>query len=286
MLARFRAPPRLVRDRLRLLELADQRVLLGAGLERRQRRRIEPVTQQRKVAFRRQRHDGKDVIVQRALAGEIQRDRNADRQRHGEDRDRQTRGQHARDRHHQEHDEQHEGARLLIAADRVDEDKGPRHAEEQIEQDEAQPPGAEIGGARRFFEKLPAGADDHEMDDQRAGGPHPGGERSGPQAGKKPDGDNQEQDHQRSRQAVLGELAQQFVVEDRPRAAGRGQPIAGFAHMLGGKAALGRGGDAGRSGLARFTGRAWHYHPRLAMMSVKGRRNSLRASLRPCPAAG
>ena len=40
--------------------------------------------------------------------------------------------------------------------------------------------------ARRFFEKLPAGADDHEMDDQRAAGPHPGGERSGPQAGKSP----------------------------------------------------------------------------------------------------
>ena len=54
-------------------------------------------------------------------------------------------------------------------------------------------------------------------------------------ADKKPDGDHEQQDHQRSRQPVLRELAQQFVVEDRPRAAGRGQPVARFAHVLGGK---------------------------------------------------
>ena len=58
-----------------LLEFADQRVLFGARLERGQRGRIEPVGEQREIALCRQRHDGKDVVVQRALQREIERDR-------------------------------------------------------------------------------------------------------------------------------------------------------------------------------------------------------------------
>ena len=71
------------------------------------------------------------------------------------------------------------------------------------------------------------------------------------------DGDDKQQDHQRAGQPVLRELAQQFVVEHRPRAAGRGQPVARFAHVLRGKPAFGRGrvGGARRSKLARFAGR-------------------------------
>jgi hypothetical protein len=54
------------------------------------------------------------------------------------------------------YDEQHEGAGLLVDADRMDEDEGPRHAEEQIEHDEAHAPGAQVGGgARRLVEKFP-----------------------------------------------------------------------------------------------------------------------------------
>ena len=36
--------------------------------------------------------------------------------------------------------------------------------------------------ARRLGEELPAGADDDEMDEQRAGGPHAADQRAGPQA--------------------------------------------------------------------------------------------------------
>ena len=75
----------------------------------------------------------------------------------------------------------------------MDQDEGPRHAEEQIEQDEAQPPRAQIRRTRRLVEKLPAGADDDEMDDERAGGPHARGHRSGPQARQQPDGDHEQQ---------------------------------------------------------------------------------------------
>ena len=42
----FGAPARLVGDRLRLFELADQRVLFGARLQRGERGRIEPMRQQ------------------------------------------------------------------------------------------------------------------------------------------------------------------------------------------------------------------------------------------------
>jgi hypothetical protein len=104
---------------------------------------------------------------------------------------------------------------------------------------EAQPPGAQIHGGGRLVEELAAGANDDEMDDERAAGPHPRGQRSRPQRGKKADGEHEQQNHQRSRQPVLRELAQQLVVEDRARAAGRRQPVARFPHVPCGKAALG-----------------------------------------------
>ena len=47
----FGAPARLVGNRLRLFELADQRVLLRARFERRQRRRVEPIGKQGEIAF-------------------------------------------------------------------------------------------------------------------------------------------------------------------------------------------------------------------------------------------
>ena len=40
-------------------------------------------------------------------------------------------------RHHEQHDEQHERAGLLVDAQRMDENEGRRYAEEQVEQDEA-----------------------------------------------------------------------------------------------------------------------------------------------------
>ena len=71
---------------------------------------------------------------------------------------------------------------LLVDADRVDQDEGPRHAEEQIEDDEAHPPRAQIGGAGGLLEEPAAVADDDEMDEQRAAGPHARSQRAGPQA--------------------------------------------------------------------------------------------------------
>ena len=238
----FRAPPRVVGYQFRLFELADQRVLLGARHQRRQARRIEPMGEQREIALSGNRHDAEDVVVQVALQREVQRD--GEGHRHGcrEHRDRQARRQHARDRDHQQHHEQHEGARALVLADRMDEVVHPGKAVEEIEDDEAQPPAFEILGCRRLGEELPALGDDDGVDHQHRRGPGAGYDRAGPDAGQEAHGADQQQDHERRRQAVLGELPQQFIVECDAGSGGRGQPLAGLPDALGGKPpALGQG---------------------------------------------
>ena len=252
-----------VGDRFRLLELADQRVLFGARFQRGERGRIKPVGEQREIAFGGQRHGGEDVIVQRSLGGEIDGDGEGDRQREREHRDRQARRQHARYRHHEQHDEQHEGGSLLVQPDRIDQDEGPGHAEEQVEQDEAHPPRAQVRRARRLVEEQLALADDDEMNEECAAGPHAGRQRAGPQARQQPDGDDQKQDHRRRRDAVLGELAEQFVIEHRPRAAGRGQAIARLAHVLGRQPPLRLWRGGGGRKLVRFADRIGHCRPGL-----------------------
>ena len=113
----FGAAARFVGDRLGLFELADQRVLFGARHQRRQRGGVKPVGQQGEVALRGHRHGRRGC----SRAGcpcraKIERDRRGDRNRGGKHRHRQARGQHARHRDHQQHDEQHEGARAFIDA--------------------------------------------------------------------------------------------------------------------------------------------------------------------------
>ena len=231
----FSAPPRVVGYQFRLFELADQRVLLGARHQRRQARRIEPMRQQREIALRRDRHDAEDVIVQIALQREVQRDREGHRHGRREHRDRQARRQHARYRHHQQHHEQHERARTLVLADRMDEVVHPGEAVEEIEDDEAQPPALEILGGRRLGEELPALGDDDRVDHQHRRGPGAGHDRADPDARQEADGADQQQDHQRSRQTVLGELPQQLVVESDARSGRRGEPLASLSDTLGGE---------------------------------------------------
>src|SRR5665213_1284875 len=232
----------LIGNRLGLFEFADQRVLLGARFQRRQRGRIKPVGEHGEIALCGRRHDGEDVIAQRALQREIERDRRGDREGGRECRDRQARSQHARHRHHQQHDEQHEGAGAFIGADRVDENEHPGQTVEQVEQDEAQAPGFGDHRRHRQFEELAAFGDDDGVDHQHRRGPGAGGDRARPQARQETDGRDQQQNDQRSGQPVLRVLSQQFVVEHRARARGRGQPVARIAHILRGQPPLHRRG--------------------------------------------
>ena len=190
--------------------------------------------QQQEIALRGHRHDREDVVVQVALQREIDRDRAGHRHGRGEHRDRQREGEHARDRDHQQHHEQHEGAGAFDHADRLHQVEHPGEAEEQVEQHEAQPPGLQVHLERRQRQELAAFGDDDGVDQQHARGPDAGGGGPGPQARQEAHGRDQKQHDQRGGQAVLGEQPHHFVVEGRAGAGGRGQPVAGVAHALGG----------------------------------------------------
>ena len=214
-----------------LLELADQRVLLGARLQRGERARIEPVRQQAEIALRRDRHDGEDVVVQIALEREVERDRR--RHRHGrrEHRDRQARGQHARHRDHQQHDEQHEGARSCSPPTgwmRLNIQDSPKNRSSMMKRRRQ----GRMSTVRRLGQELPALGDDDDVDHQHRAGPDAGRDRADPQARQEADGRDQQQHHERGRKAVLREQPQQFVVEGGARAGGGGEPVARLAHAL------------------------------------------------------
>ena len=93
----------------------------------------------------------------------------------------------------------------------------------------------QILGGRGLGEELPALGDDDGVDHQHRRGPGAGHDRADPDAGQEADGADQQQHHQRRRQAVLGELPQQLVVEGDAGAGGRGEPFAGLADALGGE---------------------------------------------------
>ena len=135
----FGAMPRLVGDRLGLLELADQRVLFGARFQRRQRGRVQAMGKEREVAFGRDRQRRQHVIVEAAAQQEIQRDRH--RHRHGRRKggDRQIGREHAGDRDHQQHQEHHHGVGHRRQRG-MDQDRHPAEPIEQVEQHEARPP--------------------------------------------------------------------------------------------------------------------------------------------------
>ena len=121
----------------------------------------------------------------------------------------------------------------FVGADRMDEDEHPGEAVEQIEDDEAQPPALRgrcvVGGSARNCRHLVTmTAWITSTDAVQA----PAVDRAGPQARQEADGADQQQDHQRGRQPVLRELAQQLVVEGGAGAGGRGQPVAGLADVL------------------------------------------------------
>ena len=248
------AAPRFVGNRLGLLEFADQRVLLGAGLERRERRRVQPVRQHGEIGLRGQRHGRENVVVHAAAQREIERDRDRHRRGRGAHRHRQGRGQHARHRDDEQHDEQHEGRGAFVGAHHRDHVRHPGDAEEQVEDHEARAPARDIDPARGFGEELAALRRDDAVDAEHAERPGAGKRRPGPQAGQRADGCDQQQDRDRGGLAVLRELTQQLVVEGR-RAAGGGELVAHPAHALVRVTPLRRGRALPRRGNAELPAR-------------------------------
>ena len=158
----------------------------------------------------------------------------ATRHRHGrgEHRDRQARGEHARDRDDQQHDEQHEGRRRLRR-------RAPPRRRSTSRRRRRTGRGSRSARASGRYRRRPAASARNlrhcavmmpwmpKTASVQAAGEH----GPGPQAGEEADGRDQQQDRDRGGLAVLRELAQQLVVEGR-RAAGRGELVAHPAHAL------------------------------------------------------
>ena len=217
----LRAVARLVRDRFRLLKLADQRVLFGARLERCQRRRMQAMGEQREISFGGQREQRQHVIVERAAQHEIHRDRRRHRRGGRKCCDGQARREHARYRDHQQHQEHHQRVRDRIEARRVDQDRGPAQAVEQIEQDKSRPPFAGCRERGRLGEEFAAAADDGGMNAEQAAGPGRGRDRWHPEAEQQTGCHHQQHDDVGRRQARLGILPKQLAVESGAGSAGR-----------------------------------------------------------------
>ncbi len=176
--------------------------------------------QQHEIAFGRERERGQDVIVERAAHRKAQRHRDRDRRGGGEGCDRQIGGQHARYCDHQQHQEHHQRFRDHVEHG-MDQDRHPAQAIEQVEHDEACPPGARRRGRGGLGQEAPAAADHRDVDAEHAGGPGRGRDRLHPQPEQHAGGDHQQHHDIGGRQPRLRILAQHLGVEGRPGSAGR-----------------------------------------------------------------
>ena len=213
--------PRFVRDRLGLFEFADQRVLFGARFQRRQRRRMQPMGEQREIAFGREREQREHVIVEGAAQREVERDRRGHRRGCRQRRDRQAGRQHARHRDHQQHQEHHQRVGDDLEPRRMDQDRGPAQAVEQVEQHEPRAPFAGGGERGLVAEESVAVADDGGMDAEHADGPGRRRHRLHPEAEQDAGRNHQQHDDKGCRHPGLGILPEQFGVEGRAGSAGR-----------------------------------------------------------------
>jgi hypothetical protein len=158
---------------------------------------VQPVGQKREVAFRRNREDRQHVVVERASHREVERNRRGHRNGRGEGRHRQARGQHARYGNDQQHQEHEQRVRNHVEAGRVDQDVGPRQAEQQVEKDEACAPAAGSRRRHRFMHEAAAIGDQQAVNGQNGAGPEHRGERFDPEAGQQACNHHQQDDDQR-----------------------------------------------------------------------------------------
>ena len=219
---RFGAMPRLVGDRFRLLEFADQRVLFGARLQRRQRRRMQAMGEQREIALRR-----------RARALRARNCRTCRSARNS------ARSPPSPERSPPSAAIGRLAASMLDTAitssirniisvlettsrpGGMDQDRGPAQAVKQIEQDKPRSPLAGQRERGRLGEEPAAIADDGGMDAEHAAGPGRGRHRLHPEAEQQAGRHHQQHHDIGRRDPRLGILPEQFAVEGRAGSAGR-----------------------------------------------------------------
>ena len=228
----FRMAARLVGFRLRLLEFADQRILLRARLQGGELGGVEPVGEQPEIAQRREREPRQHVAVHAARQQIIDGDRvvsgtvvanTAIGRLEPSMLDTATTSSITNTSMMSELVRSSAGwTRLIVQA-------SPNRRSSTTKVSRARLIAVSLGRLRQEFAALHHA---RELDREHHRHPHSGPGDARPVGGDEPDRGGQQDDAERARQAVLRVLAQQLVIERRPRSGRRGQPVAGLAHAL------------------------------------------------------
>ncbi len=182
---------------------------------------MQTMGEQRKIAFRGERQHREHVIVEAAAEHEIHRNRGGNRSGCRECGDRQAGREHARYRDHQQHQEHHQRVRGHIESGRMDQDRGPAQAVEQIEQDKSGSPVAGQGQRGRLGEEPAATGDDGGVNAEHAAGPRGRRGQLHPEAEQHTGCYHQQHDDIGRRHPRFGILPEQFAVERGTGSAGR-----------------------------------------------------------------
>ena len=238
----FRAPARLVGNRFLLLELGNERVLLAAVFEHRQRGEADAAGQEEEIDVDADGHEG-----QRKIEGIVQQqqpdhDRDRHRDRAGVEDRRDRRGEHGADRQHDDQRGEDEdvrgegevGADAHVLAEAHEREAGEGHAVQQLDDDEAAAPHADVDLPRRQREEAAPLIEQHDFGADDDAEPHDGVEgwspehrRDGKQRIERRHGDG-------GAELVLHEHCQQLVLELGLDAGAGSKPRARRPEILGG----------------------------------------------------
>ena len=208
------ARSRLVGDRLRLLELGDQRVLLGAEPDHGGDGGVGAAHQPDEIDVDADSHGGHGPIIGIIEEREADDDRRSHRQRSGiDDRHHRRREQHA----HRDDDEKRgkdEGVRRLAGAAGADKsDRRPGEAIEELGGHHLGAPRKRACFLPRRPEELPAEADQEALGEEHRGEPEQQLRRRRPEHRTDRDDDGEERRGDRRRQLVLGEEEEELIIE-------------------------------------------------------------------------
>ncbi len=226
--------PRLLGDRFRLLELGDQRVLLGAELEHGDDGGVEAVGQPDEVDMHADRHRRHRPVERVVEQGEADDDGDGHRQGAGIDD-----GHHRRSEQHAHRDDdqqrgEDEGVGGLALGGGTDEgDPGPAHAIEELGGGDLGPPHRRGGVVARRIDELAAQGDQDALGHEHGAEPDQQIVGRRPEHGAHGDDDGEERGGDGGGQLVPHEHEQQFVLELRLATRFIGELLASLLHAAG-----------------------------------------------------
>ncbi len=235
------APARLVGIGLGLFQLAEDRVLLGPGLQGRDRRGVEVVRQEQEEQLRADRHADEQDRFRLARQDQERRGGGAERQEAGIGGERDRRGEHRGHGGHDDEDEHHEGAGVRrLDLEQHQHEEGPGDALERLAEDHPPARDRQRQGGRVLAQEGARQGGVAGDRQQHAGAPGPPEERGRPEHRGRGDAAHQHHQRQEGADPVLGVDAQQLVIEGALEPDRGGQPLAGGADVAGDLAPPGR----------------------------------------------